>query len=171
MFSPRPRASRRHPDRGASAVEFALIMPVLFLLIFGIIDYGLLFFDTIGLRQGTREGARQAVVQLPSASCTQAAFNDKVICATRQATENTLGESSGVRVKVYAPDPGGWAKGNRLIVCTQVKEKSITGFVPFPTKPLQTRTIMSIEQVLPAQPSFDKEEIAPAGGDWNSSWC
>lgn len=143
-------------------------MPVLFLLIFGIIDYGLLFFDTIGLRQGTREGARQAVVQLPSASCTQTNFGDKVACATRQATENTLGDSSGVRVKVYAPD--GWVKGKQLIVCTQVKEKSITGFVPFPTKPLQTRTIMSIEQASPAPTNYNATEAFPAGGDWGS-WC
>jgi Flp pilus assembly protein TadG len=145
-------------------------MPVLFLLVFGIIDYGMLFFDTIGLRQGTREAARQAVVQLPSSTCTQTNFGDKVACAARQATENTLGDASGVRVKVYAPDAGGWAKGNRIIVCTQVKEKSITGFVPFPSKPLQTRTIMSIEQATPAQPSFDKAEGFPAGGDWGS-WC
>ena len=170
MFSRRQRTTRRPPDGGASAVEFALIMPVLFLLVFGIIDYGMLFFDTIGLRQGTREGARQAVVQLPSTACNQAAFNDKVICATKQATENTLGDASGVRVKVYVAGRP-WSKGGQLIVCTQVKEKSITGFVPFPSKPLQTRTIMSIEQATPAQPTFDKAEGVPTGGDWNSSWC
>ncbi len=55
----RRRAGRRD-ERGASAVEFAIILPVLMVLIFGIIDYGFFFFDSIGLRQGSREAARQA---------------------------------------------------------------------------------------------------------------
>ena len=40
-----PRALRRRNERGASAVEFALVMPIpLIVLIFGLIQYGWYFY-------------------------------------------------------------------------------------------------------------------------------
>ena len=57
----RPRG-RRHEDRGAQAVEFALILPVLLALVLGIINFGYLFGQQLALNQAVREGARMAVV-------------------------------------------------------------------------------------------------------------
>jgi Flp pilus assembly protein TadG len=45
-------------DRGAAAVEFALLLPMLLLLIFGIIDFGRALNAQITLTQAAREGAR-----------------------------------------------------------------------------------------------------------------
>ncbi|MGO4343157.1 TadE/TadG family type IV pilus assembly protein [Pedococcus sp. 2YAF34] len=150
-------------------MEFALVMPVLFVLLFGIIDYGLLFNDLIGLRQGAREAARQGVVQQFDLSCTTGTAMDKIACSTRRASESTLG-TSPVRVRVLTPD--GWVQGGRLVVCAQVKERSLTGMVPFPSKPLQTRTIMSIENVTTSpSPLAYLSDAAPDGGDWDPSWC
>ncbi|NMM22100.1 MAG: hypothetical protein HHJ11_01130 [Phycicoccus sp.] len=39
------RPARRGRDRGAAALEFALVMPVLFMLLIGIVNYGLWFND------------------------------------------------------------------------------------------------------------------------------
>ena len=50
-------------DRGSAAVEFALILPVLLLLVFGIIDFGRLLNAKITLNQAAHEGARAAAVQ------------------------------------------------------------------------------------------------------------
>lgn len=164
MASRRPRMNRRHPERGASAVEFALVMPILFLLLFGIIDYGMLFFDSIGLRQGAREGARQAVVQRYASGCTTGTAAAKIVCTTKASTELTLGSPV---VKVVAPD--GWVQGKQLIVCVQSKESSLTGFVPFPASGiLQTKTTLSIEE---AGTVIDptSQETAPTGGNW--TWC
>ena len=49
-------------ERGASAVEFAIVLPVLFLVIAGIVDFGRYFFTQIQLTNAAREGARMAVV-------------------------------------------------------------------------------------------------------------
>ena len=49
-------------SRGANAVEFALIAPVFFLLVFGMIDFGFVFRDWLILTNGVREGARVGVV-------------------------------------------------------------------------------------------------------------
>lgn len=49
-------------DRGASAVEFAIILPLLFLVLGGVVDFGRYFFFQIQLANAAREGARVAIV-------------------------------------------------------------------------------------------------------------
>lgn len=52
----------RRADRseGQALVEFALIAPLFFLLIFGVIQFGVIFGGQIGLGNGAREVARYA---------------------------------------------------------------------------------------------------------------
>jgi Flp pilus assembly protein TadG len=45
-------------DRGAAAVEFALVLPLLVALVFGLIDFGRAYNQQISLTQLAREGAR-----------------------------------------------------------------------------------------------------------------
>jgi Flp pilus assembly protein TadG len=49
-------------DRGTSALEFAMTAPVFFLFLFGIIEFGLLFWTQLGLQHGTEMAARCATV-------------------------------------------------------------------------------------------------------------
>jgi Flp pilus assembly protein TadG len=51
--------------RGAAAVEMAIVAPLLVLLVFGILEVGLLLKDYLGLSQAAREGARIASVGSP----------------------------------------------------------------------------------------------------------
>lgn len=53
---------RRHTERGASAVEFALVFPILLILVFGLIQYGLYFWALQGGSDLARSGARLAAV-------------------------------------------------------------------------------------------------------------
>lgn len=48
----------RGDDHGAAAVEFALVLPVLLLVVFGIIDAGRMLNMQIALTQAAREGVR-----------------------------------------------------------------------------------------------------------------
>jgi Flp pilus assembly protein TadG len=54
---------RRRTDDGASAVEIALVIPILLALVFGIISFGALFAQQLALNNGVRQGARLAVVE------------------------------------------------------------------------------------------------------------
>lgn len=57
--------ARRHGDgreRGAAAVEFALILPVLLLIVFGIINFGFMLSARQAVSQAAAEGARAAAV-------------------------------------------------------------------------------------------------------------
>ncbi len=52
------RALRRRDERGASAVEFALVVPLLMILLFGLITTGLTFSDHLAATNAAREGSR-----------------------------------------------------------------------------------------------------------------
>jgi Flp pilus assembly protein TadG len=48
------------PERGAAAVEFALILPLLIVLVFGIVQFSIAYNRAQGLHAAAREGARLA---------------------------------------------------------------------------------------------------------------
>jgi len=49
-------------QKGVAAVEFAIILPLLMIIIFGIIEFGLLLYDKQVITNASREGARAGVV-------------------------------------------------------------------------------------------------------------
>lgn len=62
------RTQRHDTERGAGVVEFALILPLLLMLVFGVVQFGLLFNRQQALHASAREGAR--IAALPSATQT-----------------------------------------------------------------------------------------------------
>lgn len=54
--------TKRRKERGAALVEAAFVTPVFFLLIFGILEMGLLYRDSLTNTNATKEGARAASV-------------------------------------------------------------------------------------------------------------
>ena len=49
-------------QKGASAVEFAIIAPLLFVLLFGIVEFGFLLYNQAMITNAAREGARAGIV-------------------------------------------------------------------------------------------------------------
>lgn len=54
--------TRRLPQQGAAAVEFALVLPVLLLILLGIVDFSLALYDKAVITNASREGARAGIV-------------------------------------------------------------------------------------------------------------
>ena len=54
--------SPRKSQRGAAALEFALVAPVQFLLLFGIVDFGMVMSSQAMVANAAREGARTAAL-------------------------------------------------------------------------------------------------------------
>jgi hypothetical protein len=52
------RAQEHSRERGASAVEFALVAPILIMLVLGIIQFSIAYNDLQGVHAAAREGAR-----------------------------------------------------------------------------------------------------------------
>ncbi|HEX2504620.1 MAG TPA: TadE/TadG family type IV pilus assembly protein [Gaiellaceae bacterium] len=76
---------RKRKERGQTFVEFALALPVLIVLLFGIIQFGIAFHSYITLTDATRAGARKAAVSrlVPAAERTSA-----VTQAVRDSAQN-----------------------------------------------------------------------------------
>jgi Flp pilus assembly protein TadG len=49
-------------QRGTSAVEFAIILPLLVVFVFGIIEFGLVFYNKAMVTNASREAARAGIV-------------------------------------------------------------------------------------------------------------
>jgi Flp pilus assembly protein TadG len=66
------RPSRVRDERGAAAVEFALVAPLLIMLVMGVVSYGYMLSFRQALSQGAAEGARAAAVSpYPTAATKQ----------------------------------------------------------------------------------------------------
>ena len=57
-----PKIATHPTSRGAAAVEFALVMPILIMLLFGIIEFGRAYNAKLTLANAAREAAREFVI-------------------------------------------------------------------------------------------------------------
>ncbi|WP_448902795.1 TadE family protein [Eubacterium sp.] len=64
-------------EKGQSAVEFALVLPILLLIVCGILDFGWLFYNQLSVENACREGARVGCVNSQEAKLTEI-VTDKV---------------------------------------------------------------------------------------------
>jgi Flp pilus assembly pilin Flp len=142
-----PRRTWRK-DRGASAVEFALVAPLVFTLLFGAIDYGLYFADAMTVEQGVADAARDATLSVGSAAANwpgdagclpglPGTGNDlaKVACSLSSSVQPIGGGVLVVKAEVVTPAGAAttnWAQPNRLRVCAMVKHPAVLPFVPMP---------------------------------------
>jgi Flp pilus assembly pilin Flp len=93
-------------ERGAAAVEFALVLPVLVLLIFGIVEFGFAFRDTLSVASATRSGVRTAS-SLPRSPT----FNDDTVAAVSRAV-TTLPAGAIKELWVYRAGNNGYPFGH-----------------------------------------------------------
>ena len=83
------------------AVEFALVLPVLLLILLGIIDFGRVMFVKNALTNAASQGARVAAMHLPSDSATAVALS----VADSMGIQGMAGSSDPVSVKVVICPP------------------------------------------------------------------
>jgi Flp pilus assembly pilin Flp len=158
-------------ERGASTVEFALVLPILALLLFAIIDFGTIYSDYNGQRSATRDATRNAAVTNWGAdsSClvpgaTVSAPASKLICDVKAKA----GLGNNLRVGVWAP--GGWQVGATLRVCSQAAMSSTSGMtgVFINGRAMTAKVEFRIELPLPAGTTFTAGQ-EPAITGWPSS--
>lgn len=159
-------------QRGASAVEFAIVLPVIALLLFGIIDFGVVLNNQNTVRAAAREGARLGAVATftGAPACTivgtvTSTQTQGLMCLIKDRNQ-PIGPSA--RVRVIVPSP--YRAGDPLTVCVQTKMSSLTGFTSpfFADKTVTAKTTMRVERVSTGDFATG-QETPPEGGDW--AWC
>ena len=78
-------------ERGAAAVEFAIVVPLLFMLVFAVIQFGIAFMELQTIRGAVREGGRAAAV-----GGTVEDAQDKVVAAATGTIPESLKDSIAV---------------------------------------------------------------------------
>ncbi len=88
-------------EDGASAIEFALILPILVLMLLGIFQFGLAYNNYLAITHAAREGARMAAVgQFDQAAVAAQAYPVSPISVTiSYPNGNAHGETVEVIVK------------------------------------------------------------------------
>jgi hypothetical protein len=108
---------RTDRERGAVALEMALVLPVLLLILIGILEFGRVMNVQVSLTQAAREGARHAAIHYDDGTL-------NVTGAALGAAPALAGLPVAVNSNAAACGPGG-----RVRVTTSVALPSMTGFL------------------------------------------
>lgn len=152
--------------------EFVVVMPLIFFLVTGVIEFTLAMADLTALRQGVREGARSAVVAefgadggcpINGAAPTSDATT-RLVCLAKERTD-----LDPQRVRVRVAWAGDYRAGAPITVCAAYPLESISGLMgPFVDgRVLRTETQMRLERIDDELTQFS--ELLPAGQTWD--WC
>ena len=101
MTRPPLRRGRLRPrNRGQALVEFALVLPILVILLLSIIQFAFIFAAQTGVTNAVREAARLAAVNTPTVNAAQAttsadAIYAKLIGANGLMARNVFGFAAG----------------------------------------------------------------------------
>jgi Flp pilus assembly protein TadG len=114
----------RKNRRGAAVVEFAIVAPIFFLLIFGMIEFGRVVMVQQLLTNASREGARLGVLNDATSSQVQTKVVDYL------AGANITIATSNVNV-VYAADSSSGGGGESVTVTVSVPFNQVS-WLPSP---------------------------------------
>jgi Flp pilus assembly protein TadG len=110
---------RRSGEQGAAAIEFALVLPLLIILFFGIIEFSVILYDKAMITNASREGARVGIVYRFDAETETSSHpsDDEIRDTINNYIQNhliSLGASS--TADIPAPTRSGNAAGDTLTV-------------------------------------------------------
>jgi Flp pilus assembly protein TadG len=130
----------RKKRRGAAAVEFAIVAPVFFLLVFGMVEFGRMVMVQQVITNASREGARLAVLDGTNTAAVQSAVN----------TYLTSAAVPGATVTVVPNPPTSAGYGDPVTVTVSVPFDQVS-WLPSPMflggKTLTASTVMRRETV------------------------
>lgn len=106
------KAMAEAPERGASLVEFAIVLPILMMLLFGIVTGGLALNSKNSLNNAAREGARYGAT-LPVDTTMSDFLDDVADVAIRSATSELDDGVPGRTVCVAYVHPAGSSATDR----------------------------------------------------------
>lgn len=138
-FTRRPRAQ--------ALVEFALVAPIFFLLLFAIIDFGRYVYYVQILNNAAREGTRYAIVHGsasidPTGPGSSDPSGAKVTAVVRDYAIGVIGGAADLTVvPTWDPDNG---RGNPVSVHVTYQFRSVIPIVPLPAVAIRGESTLVI---------------------------
>jgi Flp pilus assembly protein TadG len=117
----RRRSRKREQRRGVALVEFAMVVPVVFLFIFGIIELSRYVMVQQALTSAAQRGCRKAML----ATTVNDAAVDSAVRGYLDGTLGPLAESDSLDVVVTPVDLNAAASGSHVSVQVQVSSADI----------------------------------------------
>ena len=114
-------------ERGAAAVEFALVVPFLILLIIGMVNFGVVLSQQLSLSNAARQAARYAVVDGPTCSDVENEARNALGAPGMDSSAPTVGIVGGSCPK---PCAGSASRADKNVTVTL--NYASTWVVPFP---------------------------------------
>ena len=114
-------------EGGAAAVEFALVVPILLLLVFGIVDLGLMVNRDTMVNNASRDGVRAASLGATRAQVESVVATNLGVPATEVVTTVTCTKPDGVTCTSY----DGQAVSGGTAVVTVTYEHALVSPIPF----------------------------------------
>ena len=142
--------SEERSEKGATLLEFALVLPMLMVVLMGVIDFGMRLADTHTLEDGIRVASREAAVGNTGGdtgcvlvgSATPNTETNELVCMVKSLVGLP---DTDVRVRI-AFDAGGPVEGGSILVCAQYPGDSFTGLLPqFASDAISARSVMRLE--------------------------
>jgi len=125
--------------RGVAAVEFVLCLPILLLLVFGLIEFGLLFYNQQVITNASREGVRAGIV-------TGTGTADIIQIVENYCDNNLINLNGANELQAGSVTVSGPAGDNDLTVRVHYDYNFLfAGILGFDQKTLSAQTIMRME--------------------------
>jgi Flp pilus assembly protein TadG len=99
-------------QKGVAAIEFALVLPLLLVLVFGIIEFSVLLYDKAMITNASREGARAGIVYSYPGRIT----DEAIISVVDNYCQNSLINFGGTSAVSTTITRTGNSSGNPLTV-------------------------------------------------------
>jgi Flp pilus assembly protein TadG len=120
------RRSRLGREDGAAAIEFAIVVVLLLLIVFGILEYGRIYSQVEVLNGAAREGARAGAVQGTKQAITDAIMSSAGPYADQVSNVQVTATASGGAQAPPSQDPPCQDSSSSPAVVTQGGELKVT---------------------------------------------
>ena len=98
LASKSPTNLKTRRERGATLVEAAVVFPLLFLILFALVEFGMAFKDSLSVGHGAREAARAG------ATFGNDPHANLLILREVEKVMDPVGIAIGLRVRIYNPE-------------------------------------------------------------------
>jgi Flp pilus assembly protein TadG len=153
--NPHQLRGRSGDERGSALVEFALIAPIVFLILFGIIEFGFIFKDSLTLTYMTRAGSRTGA---DAGNATNPSADYQILSAIKSASGALSSQVQGVIIFKATGNSPTLPMGCSLASTGVVGECNVYSAADF-------------SQVASSWASQNQNDFGCGATAWDTDWC